>query len=78
MNMIDVKSSKPAFFLASFITVTTAAAPAFAYLDPATGSIILQLVLGGIVGAGAMIKLYWAKIKGLFQKSPTDGADPQE
>lgn len=30
-----------------------------AYLDPASGSIILQVVLGGIAGAGLLIKIYW-------------------
>ena len=35
---------------------------AWAYLDPASGSILLQVVLGGIAGAGLLIKLYWHKL----------------
>lgn len=35
---------------------------AHAYLDPATGSILLQVVLGGIAGAGLLIKLYWHRL----------------
>lgn len=36
---------------------------AFAYLDPGTGSIILQMLIAGIVGAMYTIKLYWYRLK---------------
>lgn len=36
--------------------------PAHAYLDPGTGSVIVQAVVGGIVGAAAIVKLYWTRI----------------
>lgn len=36
--------------------------PAFAYLDPGTGSILLQGLLAAVVGALATIKFYWRKI----------------
>ncbi len=35
----------------------------FAYLDPGTGSIILQAVIAGFMGALFAIKLFWAKLK---------------
>lgn len=41
---------------------------AHAYLDGGTGSMILQLLLGGIAGVGCIIKLYWYKIKSFFKK----------
>ncbi|MEM7222613.1 MAG: hypothetical protein AAF495_06520 [Pseudomonadota bacterium] len=44
--------------------------PAYAYLDPGTGSIILQALLGGIAGAMIAAKLYWAKIKSFFGAKP--------
>lgn len=37
-----------------------------AYLDPASGSILLQVILGGIAGAGLLIRMYWAKLLQLF------------
>ncbi len=51
--------------------------PAHAYLDPGTGSMILQLLFGGAVGALAFAKLFWAKI---FHRNPppTDDADSAE
>ncbi len=47
--------------------------PAHAYLDPASGSLILQLVLGGLAGLVLLIKLYWHKLKdalGLSKEKP--------
>jgi hypothetical protein len=35
---------------------------AWAYLDPGTGSIILQVLLGGVAGLLLAGKLYWHKI----------------
>jgi hypothetical protein len=39
-----------------------------AYLDPGTGSIIIQVVIAGLFGAIFVIKLSWIKIKNLFKK----------
>ncbi len=41
-------------------------ARAEAYLDPSTGSLIIQIILGGIAGLATIFKLYGSKIKGLF------------
>ena len=42
------------------------AKPANAYLDPGTGAMILQLLLGGVAGALVVGKLYFRKIKLFF------------
>ena len=48
--------------------------PAWAYLDPGTGSMILQIVLGGVAGALVAGRLYWQKIKGVFsRRKPAPG-----
>ena len=39
---------------------------AFAYLDPGSGSMLLQLVLGGLAGLAVIAKLYWQRLRGLF------------
>jgi hypothetical protein len=36
------------------------------YLDPGTGSFLIQVVLAGLMGALLFTKLYWKKIKKLF------------
>ncbi len=34
-----------------------------AYVDPGTGSYILQIVLAGLVGTAFMLKLFWKRIQ---------------
>lgn len=44
------------------IALIAASAPAHAYLDPGTGSMILQGVIGGIAGGLFIARTYWAKM----------------
>jgi len=53
-----VKISMALCFVLSFLSVQ----PAHAYLDPGTGSAILQGVLAAIVAIGLTVKLFWHKI----------------
>lgn len=48
------------------------AGSAHAYLDPGTGSLILQLLLGGVAGLALAGKLYWQKLLSRFgfEKDP--------
>ncbi len=39
------------------------AAPAQAYIDPGTGSLILQGLLAAIAGALLTLRLYWSRVK---------------
>ena len=39
---------------------------AHAYLDPGTGSILVQSLLASIAGAAAVISLYWQRVKRFF------------
>tara|TARA_Y100001958_G_C21127643_1_gene469869 strand:- start:230 stop:448 length:219 start_codon:yes stop_codon:yes gene_type:complete len=41
---------------------------AYAYLDPGSGSIILQAILGFIAATLATASFYWTKIKIFFSK----------
>jgi hypothetical protein len=44
-----------------------------AYLDPGTGSYIIQLLIAGLMGGLFLLKTYWGKIKALFTKeSPVE------
>ncbi len=40
----------------------------YAYLDPGTGSIIIQAILGVIAASLAYISFYWNKVKNFFSK----------
>jgi hypothetical protein len=52
---------------------------AVAYLDPGTGSMLLQVVLGGVAAVGVAIKLYWHKLRVAFgmgkKEDPEDESD---
>ena len=47
---------------------------AHAYLDPGTGSIILQVLLGGVAGLALACKLYWQKLLAMLgiKRKPAD------
>ena len=42
---------------------------AFAYLDPGTGSIILQSLIAGIIGSMAFARMYWTRLKEIFRRT---------
>jgi hypothetical protein len=50
------------FSMIALLTMAAAPASALAYLDPGTGSMMLQVILGGIAAVGVAIKLFWYKI----------------
>ena len=39
---------------------------AYAYIDPGSGSAIIQMLIGTLVGLGIALKVYWHKIKMRF------------
>jgi hypothetical protein len=41
---------------------------ALAYLDPGTGSIILQSLIAGIIGAAAVARMYWQQLKTFMRR----------
>ena len=38
------------------------------YLDPGSGSVLLQVILAAIMGIGVAVGAFWGKIKTAFQK----------
>ena len=50
--------------------------PAHAYLDPGTGSIILQGIIGGVAAGAAVIGIYWQKVKAMFSSEKPPLEDP--
>ena len=54
-------------YFASFLTC--------AYLDPGSGSIILQLLLAAIMGLGFVLRTQWNKIKRLLTRKKNISKD---
>ena len=48
--------------------VVSTPAPLHAYLDPGTGSMLIQVTVGAIAAGLTLGKLYWSKITGLFKR----------
>ena len=49
------------------------------YLDPGSGSFLIQLLLALLLGLGVAVRAYWTKIKGWFGiKSKTDDEDDDD
>ncbi len=42
--------------------------PVEAYLDPGSGSMLLQILLGGFAAVGVIAKLYWNRVTSLFSR----------
>lgn len=42
--------------------------PAAAYIDPGSGSLIFQAVVGGIMAAGLAIGVFWQRVVSFFRR----------
>ena len=76
---------KYTILLTAAVALTGFASPAYAYLDPSTGSMIISAVLGVLATAGLALKTYWYKLKSVFRRGdarrnvgtePAETADP--
>ncbi len=45
------------------------------YLDPGSGSFLVQLLIAGIAGAGLIVATSWRRIKSFFTRSKTTKED---
>lgn len=59
-------------FLSFLLTLILLPAWAEAYLDPGTGSMVVQVVIATFAGALYMLKIYWRKIFGMFRRKRDD------
>jgi hypothetical protein len=68
-------SYKSLISLTGGLIMLSVAAPAHAYLDPATGSIMIQAVLGAVAGGALFFRTQIFRLKSLFSRTrkETDG-----
>src|SRR5579864_229955 len=57
------------------LVVLLMATPAYAYIDPGSGSMLVQLLTGGAAGALILLRLYWRRLKERF-RGPAAAAEP--
>jgi NADH:ubiquinone oxidoreductase subunit K len=49
------------------LAVLSLASPAYAYLDPGTGSMLVSAVIGVAAAVGLALKMFWYRVTGLFR-----------
>jgi hypothetical protein len=42
--------------------------PSHAYIDPGTGSYVIQILIAAFISVGFAVKVFWRKIKAFFLK----------
>jgi hypothetical protein len=52
----------------AIVLLVLATSPAFAYLDPGTGSVILQGIIATLATVGAATGMHWRRIKSSIQR----------
>lgn len=48
------------------------------YLDPGSGSVILQAILGVLLSIAVVTRLFWSRIKTFFGKSNPEQSEIEE
>ena len=59
-------------FLCLIIGLISYTSPAYAYLDPGTGSILLTGLIAGLAAIISFLSIYWQKVKAFFVKQEPD------
>jgi hypothetical protein len=73
-RIFGVENMKLIFIL--FFLLALSVVPAYSYLDPGAGSMLAQLIMGGVAGLVVLLKLYWGKFKSIFVK--VDSTTPEK
>jgi len=53
----------------------SAAFNAYGYIDPGTGSLIIQSIIVAIAAIGVTLKIYWHKLRLIFSKRQTSAEE---
>ena len=64
-------------FLCLIVGLISYTSPAYAYLDPGTGSMLLTGLIAGLATVISFLSIYWQKVKAFFSKevAVTDKAE---
>ena len=52
--------------------------PASAYIDPGTGSFLVQGIIAAVLGAAMVIRMYWQRIKSVLTGRSAKADDDEE
>ncbi len=63
----------------TFRAILALAAPALlrAYIDPGSGSFLIQIAIATVLGGAVMARLWLVRIVGVFRRTPPDTGDSE-
>ena len=50
----------------------------FLYIDPGSGSYLVQVIIAAVLGVGFFFKNFWFRIKSFFSKPGTEKKDEKD
>ena len=59
---------EPGTLVLALLTLMLASDDVHAYLDPGTGSLVIQIVTGSVLAVAYTVKVYWRRIRNLFRR----------
>jgi len=65
--MMEIRSTRVPQLLLAVWLVSAVPGTAYAYLDPGTGSFMIQMLVAGFLGAVLYVKVAWQSIKYFFR-----------
>jgi hypothetical protein len=72
-----MRTLSAALFVSLFLLLSDAN-PVYAYLDPGTGSVVIQALLASVVGGLAFVKLFWHRVKTFSFRRTTGSPDVKQ
>lgn len=75
-----MKNFKKFLFVIGLISLYYLVAPnrLYAYLDPGSGSYIMQIIIGIAIGGAFGVKIFWRRIYGFFKKRSMNGQNKHD
>ncbi len=61
--------------LVAVILLVMGVHPAHAYIDPGSGSMLMQLLIGGILGGLVMLRSGWQRVRAWLHRGPSEPQD---
>lgn len=65
-------------WLVALVLLGSVSGEARAYIDPGTGSLLIQGFIAAVAGAMAALRLYWGRVKAFLARRPPAAADERE
>jgi hypothetical protein len=75
MSNININGKRTFQAMVLFLSTSLLSESAFAYLDPGTGGMLIQIVLGGVAGLAVAGKLFWHQLKSFFRLGKVSNAE---